>query len=78
MKRLTAVMLLALFGLAMPVAGRAQDNNAARIAAQKHNARLSAKRVKARDRAIRKAQKAMAKRARSQRIRQRHSGTTPY
>lgn len=78
-KRLTAVMLLAVFGLAVPVAARAQaDNDAARIAVQKHNARRSEKQVKARQRSIRKTQKAMAKRAHAQNKRQKHSGTTAF
>lgn len=79
MKKLTAVMLLALVGLAVPAfAVSAQtDNNSARIAAQKHNARLSDKQIKARDRAIRKQRRAMAKRAREQKARQRHRENTP-
>ena len=78
MKKLTAVMLLALVGLAVPAfAASAQtDNNSARIAAQKHNARLSDKQIKARDRAIRKQRRAMAKRAREQKARQRHHEST--
>jgi hypothetical protein len=78
-KKLTAVMLLALVGLAVPAfAVSAQtDNNSARIAAQKHNARLSDKQIKARDRAIRKQRKVMAKRARSQKVRQTHHESTP-
>jgi len=71
-------MLLALVGLAVPAfAASAQtDNNSARIAAQKHNARLSDKQIKARDRAIRKQRRAMAKRAREQKARQRHHEST--
>ena len=78
-KKLTAVMLLAVMGLVVPAfAASAQtDNNSARIAAQKHNARLSEKQIKARDLAIRKQRKAMAKRARSQKVRQRHHASTP-
>jgi len=58
-KKLAAAFLLAVLGLGPPVYVRAQNerdaaNDAARMAAQKHNARVSRKREKAQERAMRK------------------------
>lgn len=62
MKKLTAGLIFALVGLVAPVGLHAQTaNDAARIAAQKHNAKLSRKQVKAQQRAMRKARKSMGK-----------------
>lgn len=55
-KTLPAILLCAAFGLLVSVPVHAQaDNNAARIAMQKHNAKLSRKETKERNRAMRKA-----------------------
>lgn len=62
MKKLTAGLLFAVFALVAPVCVHPQaDNNAARIASQKRNAKRSQKEVRARNRAMRKAQNSMGK-----------------
>lgn len=62
MKRLTAGLLLAV-ALIAPVCVHPQaDNDAARTAVQKRNLRQSQKEVRARNRAMRKAQRSMGKR----------------
>lgn len=61
MKKLTAGLLFA-FALMAPVCVHGQaDNDAARIAVQKRNLRRSQKQVRARNRAMRKAQRSMGK-----------------
>lgn len=77
-KTLSALILLAVFGLTVPVQTHAQaDNNAARIAAQKRNAKLSHKQEKAQKRAMRKAQKAMGKPHRTHNPPKTSDGTMP-
>lgn len=62
MKKLIAVMLFAVLSLAVPVSIHAQgDNDSARIAGQKRNAKRSRKDVKAGKHALKKTQKSMGK-----------------
>lgn len=61
MKKLTAAFLFVAFAVA-PVCLHAQaGNDAARTAAQKHNAKLARKQMKAREHAMRKAMKSRGK-----------------
>ncbi|HEY6444964.1 MAG TPA: hypothetical protein VIY53_00785 [Acidobacteriaceae bacterium] len=62
MKKLIAVMLFGVLSLAVPVSIHAQsDNDAARIAMQKRNAKRSRKDVKASKHAMKKTHKSMGK-----------------
>jgi hypothetical protein len=61
-KKLIAVMLFGVLSLAVPLSIHAQgDNDSARIAAQKRNAKRSRKDVKAGKHTLRKMQKSMGK-----------------
>jgi len=77
-KRIAAFLLLAAFGLAIPLSVSAQsDNNAARIASQKRNAKRSHKEAKARRKAMKKAHKQMGKTAKIRGHRQSAGGGIP-
>ncbi|MGC2638545.1 MAG: hypothetical protein WA294_15290 [Acidobacteriaceae bacterium] len=61
MKRIMTLLVLCSLGLALPLSVRAQDNDAARIAMQKRNAKRSRKDVRAGKHTLKKMQKSMGK-----------------
>lgn len=81
MKKTSLVLISGLIlslGLATPALAHAQQSNdAARIASQKHNAKISRKEVKARNKAIRKARKSMGMAMRTKNPQKTSNGTMP-